>query len=60
VVIQGMEAAFKKGFRTYVGKKLFSTVMISPAKHIPPATSHLLQTKIIMIEFGKIKSSTQA
>ncbi|GJS24613.1 hypothetical protein Tco_0453245 [Tanacetum coccineum] len=36
-VIQGMEASFKRGFRTYSGKKRFSSIMISPAKITPNA-----------------------
>jgi hypothetical protein len=54
-----MEVAFKKGFRTFRGKRLFSSVMISPAKIAPPAASRFLQTKIHMIESEKIKSSPQ-
>jgi hypothetical protein len=55
-----MEAAFKRGFQTYGGKKLFSSIMISPAKITPPAVTRFLQSKINMLDTGKIRSSPQA
>jgi hypothetical protein len=60
VVIQGIEAAFKKGFHSYGGKKMFSSIMISSAKATPPSVTRYLQSKIELIETGKIKSSPQA
>jgi hypothetical protein len=60
VVIQGMEASFKKVFRSYGGKKMYSSIMISSAKTTPPSATRYLQSKIELIETGKIKSSPQA
>lgn len=45
VVLQGLEACGKKGYRTYGGKKIYSSVMISPAKVTPPSALNYLQTK---------------
>lgn len=45
IVLQGLEAAFKKGFRTYGGKTIFSSVMIAPAKTTPVATRAYLHTR---------------
>jgi hypothetical protein len=45
VIIQAMEAAFIKGFRTYGGKNLFSSVMISPAKITPQAANRFFTIK---------------
>jgi hypothetical protein len=60
VICQGMEAAFKKGFRTYGGKTRYSSVMMAPAKMTPPAAERFLQAKIKMIDTGNLKSSPQA
>lgn len=60
VILQGMEANFKKGFRTYGGKSLYSSVMISFAKESPRAAKNYLEAKIKLLDKGTIKSSPQA
>lgn len=60
IILQGMEASFKRGFRTYGGNKIYSSVMISPAKSTPKAAENYLRTKIELLDKGVIKSSPQA
>lgn len=60
IILQGMEAGFKKGFRTYGGNKIYSSVMISPAKTTPRSAENYLRTKIDLLDKGVIKSSPQA
>ena len=60
VVLQGMEASFKKGFRTYGGNSVYSSVMISFAKESPKAALGYLGTKINLLDKGTIKSSPYA
>ncbi|KAJ9545306.1 hypothetical protein OSB04_025013 [Centaurea solstitialis] len=52
IILQGMEAGFKKGFRTYGGNKIYSSVMISPAKITPRAAENYLRTKIDLLDKG--------
>ncbi|GJW64383.1 hypothetical protein Tco_0116267 [Tanacetum coccineum] len=58
--IQGMEASFKRGFRTYSGKKKLSSIMISPAKITPNAARNFTQDMINFLDTGLIKSSPYA
>ena len=60
VILQGMEACFKKGFRTYGGKKIYSSIMITSAKTTPRAAHNFMQAKMKVLEKGLIRSSPQA
>lgn len=60
IVLQGMEAAFKQGFRTYGGSSIHSSVMIAYAGKSPAAALNYLQRKIDLLERGIIKSSPEA
>lgn len=60
VVLTSLEAALKKGFRTYGGDSMLSPIMISPAKVSPPSAVKYLENKIKFLEKGIIKSSPQA
>jgi hypothetical protein len=60
VICQGMETAFKRGFRTYGGKIRYYLVMTAPAKMTPPAADRFLQAKITIIDSGNLKSNPQA
>ncbi|KAL5757926.1 hypothetical protein ACOSP7_020537 [Xanthoceras sorbifolium] len=60
IVLQGLEASFKRGFRTYGGQKILSSIMISPAKVTPAALRNYVATKIKLLNTGAIRSSPQA
>ncbi|KAL5825216.1 hypothetical protein ACOSQ3_021279 [Xanthoceras sorbifolium] len=60
IVLQGLEASFKRGFRTYGGGKILSSIMISPGKVTPIAARNYMATKIKLLNTGVIRSSPQA
>lgn len=57
IILQGLEGSFKKGFRRYGGKKIHSSIMISPARKTPVVAERYVQTKIKLLDKGIIKSS---
>ncbi|KAL5760697.1 hypothetical protein ACOSQ2_019535 [Xanthoceras sorbifolium] len=60
IVLQGLEASFKRGFRTYGGQKILSSIMISPAKTTPVSARNYMATKIKLLNTGAVRSSPQA
>ena len=60
VVLQGMEASFKKGFRTYGGKKIYSSIMITAARTSPQAAINFMTSKIRLLDSGMIRSHPDA
>ena len=57
VVISTIEAAMKKGYRTYSGDGIHSSFMIAPIKATPSTAERFLKMKIRMIVKGQIRSS---
>jgi hypothetical protein len=60
IVLQTMEASFKKEFRTYGGDSKSSPCMISPARRSPESAKRYLKMKIDLLDTGYIQSSPQA
>ncbi|KAL5856420.1 hypothetical protein ACOSQ3_003878 [Xanthoceras sorbifolium] len=61
IVLQGLEVSCKRGFRTYGGNKILSSIMISPAKATPIAARNYMATKIKLLNSEAIiRSSPQA
>lgn len=60
IILQAMETALKRDFRTYGGESLFSPIMIAPARRSPPRAITYLQQRMKRIERGIIKSSPDA